>query len=877
MILLLFLLLTGTLHAQLSSGASLSNVTIGQATPLSITSSSCPSGIEGNAYTCTLVATGGTIPYNWTLLSRKIRYLPVGLTLGANGVISGTPTGTGASNFVIQVQDASSPIQTASVSLSINVVSASACGFPHYNCARNDWTTQPFDSMTTLPPDIGCQSEQVAYVTGTVDYRPCTTLNHCTAGADGHLQACGNLYGLNTVITDPNYNNAVILRASDYNDNLDGCVPQIGPGGSAGYNIFDITSTYFVVSCGGGGSRLKWLNPAIPQIVTTKNKMGYVLASIGSARFFTTNSLRSSHTEAHKFYSWDATGKVTYYTVTDGVISDPSAPIVDYGFAVPCWHISCNGWQHTTYNPGSNILPTNSNASPPHSFQLINTSACTTGTSEPNWLPATPDGPSGSAANSGLPTAALKLASVYVLTDGSCQWADMGNPSAGIKWTASPFSDITDRIFYLAFSNRGGQDGVGACYTAVYNSTNNTYSHWNTCTGNVYNTTCNGGAGYNCTGGSFVQSYVGNTYTDNPFPGGRNAAMNIHSGGLSLNAQWSEMAFNNCSLWDLTANTTIKCLSTASNPNGGLNVYYWHPFSSEMRNANDYLRAPVIPNANQIAPVCCPGHDMFGANRYVWRATSMYQGVNYPVTDFSTNTTVKAFDVSTPPVAGGCAPNTCWTTGSRIIRPVNWDQHSSWASNDGSDTEAPCTEIYTASGGFNDTQSLVPAGGTAWPPRFPWISEAVCFSVDGTNRIAREAYSWNSGSSWRFNSMFQIGSLSNDGAWWAFNSDWWCTMGAENGSLTNMCALFYQVLHTYNTLGELVASNTGNSTSRPPITYQITATGTTTRDNVSWCNTANCTVTNGGVTMTRVGQNTAQTPAANNTGGMGSIFLVKLQ
>lgn len=88
--------------------------------PPAITIASLPNGTQNTAYSTTLTASGGTTPYTWTLVSGS---LPVGLTLAAStGVISGTPTATGTSNFTVQVSDASS--QTASQALSITITPA---------------------------------------------------------------------------------------------------------------------------------------------------------------------------------------------------------------------------------------------------------------------------------------------------------------------------------------------------------------------------------------------------------------------------------------------------------------------------------------------------------------------------------------------------------------------------------------------------------------------------------------------------------------------------------------------------------------------------------------------------------------------------------
>jgi len=61
-----------------------------------------PDGGVGVAYSVTFVATGGTLPYVWSVVAGA---LPAGLTLSSGGVLSGTPTTVGTPSFTVAVTD----------------------------------------------------------------------------------------------------------------------------------------------------------------------------------------------------------------------------------------------------------------------------------------------------------------------------------------------------------------------------------------------------------------------------------------------------------------------------------------------------------------------------------------------------------------------------------------------------------------------------------------------------------------------------------------------------------------------------------------------------------------------------------------------------
>lgn len=107
--------------------------------PLTIVSSS-PLGTAtvGSSFTRQLIASGGTLPYSWSIVSGS---LPDGLTMGANGLIGGTPTAAGTSNFAVKVTDAQNG--TAQKDLQIIVISPATGYDSHFVSQDVPSTLQP--------------------------------------------------------------------------------------------------------------------------------------------------------------------------------------------------------------------------------------------------------------------------------------------------------------------------------------------------------------------------------------------------------------------------------------------------------------------------------------------------------------------------------------------------------------------------------------------------------------------------------------------------------------------------------------------------------------------------------------------------------------
>ncbi|HVP46238.1 MAG TPA: putative Ig domain-containing protein, partial [Bryobacteraceae bacterium] len=85
----------------------------------SITPTTLPQGEVGAPYSQTLTSPGGSSPFIWSIDGGS---LPAGLSLSGGGVISGTPTAAGISNFTVKVTD--SATGTATLAMSIQIVAA---------------------------------------------------------------------------------------------------------------------------------------------------------------------------------------------------------------------------------------------------------------------------------------------------------------------------------------------------------------------------------------------------------------------------------------------------------------------------------------------------------------------------------------------------------------------------------------------------------------------------------------------------------------------------------------------------------------------------------------------------------------------------------
>jgi Nidogen-like len=82
--------------------------------PLTVATTTLKDGVAGLVYQETLAGTGGVPPYSWTATG-----VPVGLAVSPDGVLSGTPTGTGTSQLRLILTDATHAVSATTLSLTV--------------------------------------------------------------------------------------------------------------------------------------------------------------------------------------------------------------------------------------------------------------------------------------------------------------------------------------------------------------------------------------------------------------------------------------------------------------------------------------------------------------------------------------------------------------------------------------------------------------------------------------------------------------------------------------------------------------------------------------------------------------------------------------
>jgi hypothetical protein len=251
-----------------------------------ITSTSVPPATVGVAYLAALAASGGQLPYTWSIASGA---LPQVLQLtSASGSISGVPSQSGTFSFTARVTDGSG--QTAQQSIPIVV------------------------SAAEVPPAATC--------TGTAPY-PCACTDLTTIQLPNPLPNFGNQIGANTLVSDPEPSNGTtcfhspIVRVTDaHTNNAKSYVTyNVGTGGSGDENVWNVNSTLLMLGDTGGTHYPFSFNPTTMQ----------------AARLYATGTQGSGMTIGHHG-SWSYVNSQVWFALNTSAGAGGLAQILSYDF-----------------------------------------------------------------------------------------------------------------------------------------------------------------------------------------------------------------------------------------------------------------------------------------------------------------------------------------------------------------------------------------------------------------------------------------------------------------------------------------------------------------------------------------------------------------
>lgn len=158
-------------------------------TPVVVSTSSLPVGTTGTGYSSTLAASGGSGSYSWSVTSGSV---PTGLTLNANGTLTGTPSATGSFTFEATATDTASASGAKSFTVTVaNPVTVSTAS-PMPGATLNSAYSQ------TLAATGGTGSFTWARTAGTLP----TGLTLSSAGLLSGTPTAGGTFSFTVTATD---------------------------------------------------------------------------------------------------------------------------------------------------------------------------------------------------------------------------------------------------------------------------------------------------------------------------------------------------------------------------------------------------------------------------------------------------------------------------------------------------------------------------------------------------------------------------------------------------------------------------------------------------------------------------------------------------
>jgi hypothetical protein len=159
--------------------------------------------ILNSPYSSSLTAANGWTPYSYTI---SVGTLPTGLTLNpSTGVVSGTPTGSGTSNFTMRVQDADGNFATSAQSLTVQSALAFTSNYAGFSTTGLTYDSTPgitggvapytFTLQSgAFPPGLSISTASTGRVQGTVGAAGTYNFTvRCTDSASSSVDQAGSI------------------------------------------------------------------------------------------------------------------------------------------------------------------------------------------------------------------------------------------------------------------------------------------------------------------------------------------------------------------------------------------------------------------------------------------------------------------------------------------------------------------------------------------------------------------------------------------------------------------------------------------------------------------------------------------------------------
>ena len=302
---------SGTATPLTATSVSLS-LTIAAAPAISLPAAGLqPAGVVGTPYSASFAASGGAGTLTYTISAGA---LPTGLTIGAGGAVSGTPTAAGTFNFTVMAADAFGDSQTLSYSIKIAyppvTITPASGAFP--NAFTGSVYSQSLTAaggsgagyvwtITGLPVDGITASPNGATLTVSGTPTSATTVSFTASAKDSAGDTVGPF----------SYTIPVYAPIS---------IPATNPSSLPANTSINTAYSGTITATGGSGSGYVWTVTGLADGLTSSNTGGTLTIS-GTPTTASTVTFQVSVKDS----SGSSTGPITYTITVNSVLTLPAA------------------------------------------------------------------------------------------------------------------------------------------------------------------------------------------------------------------------------------------------------------------------------------------------------------------------------------------------------------------------------------------------------------------------------------------------------------------------------------------------------------------------------------------------------------------------